>query len=281
MASKLPNLFNYLDAVFYLQDYYKARKEMAKGFSYETWSYELNIKSRAFIRLILLGKKKISPKFVEAFCDQAFSTKAEQEYFHCLVNYSQANTQKDKQLFGARLAQIQRRTIQQKHIEDFSSFVSSPQLPRLLTLLSFKDIIPTTENLRKFMGLSLEEIEKSLKHLAELGLAESKKQGDEIFWQSKNEKFKVKDSKGSMDLLKFHEKSLQDAIAAFHLPKELRRYKSLLLPLSEEELKSFNDNMDEFATEQFNRFSGDHYEGRRLFQINMNIHPVAKSTEEI
>lgn len=281
MANKLPNVFNYLDAVFYLQDYYKARKGMAKGFSYETWSYELNIKSRAFIRLIILGKKKISPKFVEAFSEQVFATKAEQEYFHSLVSYSQASTQKDKQLFGARLTQIQRRTLQQKHVEDFSGFVSSPQLPRLLTLLSFKDIVTTSENLQKLMAISLDEVERSLKHLAELGLAEQKREGEVIVWKSKNEKFKVKDSKGSIDLFKFHEQSLHEAIAAFTLPKELRRYKSLLLSFSEEELKTFYQNMDEFATEQFNRFSGDHYEGRRLFQINFNIYPVAKAIEEV
>lgn len=276
VTKKLPVVFDYLDINFYLQDYYKFRKNKESDFSYESWSQELALNSRSFLRLLVMGKKKVSPKFVEAFSLLNFATKSEEEYFHFLVKYSQAATQKDKQVFSAKLVQILKRNTNQKYIDDFSDLVSSPQLPRLLTLLGFSDLQTDVETLSNLLDQSVDQVQKSLNKLEELQLATKEKTSVGVIWKTQNTKFKVQDAKGSVDLMKFHEKSLLDAIDAFSAPKELRRYKSLLLPMSVDELQIFYQNMDEFASEQFTRFSVDEYKDRRVFQINLNVHPVTQ-----
>lgn len=273
-----PNVYDYLDITFYLQDYYKFRKSKNKSFSYESWSQELQINSRSFLRLVVIGKKKVSNSFIETFSRLNFATKNEEEYFEYLVKYSRASTQKEKQAFGKELVHILKKNTKQKEISDFSDFVSSPTLPRLLTLLSFKDLDSTPTSLSILLGIPQTEIERALNKLETLNLATKIEKNEQIHWISLNSKFKVPDNKGSFDLMKFHRQSLLEAIEAFNLPKETRRYKSLLLPLSEEELKHFNEAMDSFASEQFVRFSGDQFNGRRLFQINLNLHPVTEAS---
>jgi len=278
--NRSPVVFEYLDVLFFLQDYYKFRKAEESSFSYESWSHELEMNSRSFLRLMVIGKKKVSTNFVQSFSRLNFFTKSEEDYFELLVKYSQASNQKDKQAFGSNLLQILRKNTQQNDIPDFSDFVSSPLMPRLFTLLSFKDLNMVTRTLAELLDLPETDVLASLHKLQELELVTSEKVEDEIHWSSHSKKFKVQDKKGSVDLMKFHKQSLLEAIDAFHLPHELRRYKSLLLPMSPDELKLFYDAMDTFASEQFVRFSGDQYNGRRLFQINLNVHPVTKPLEK-
>ncbi|MEK2689595.1 TIGR02147 family protein [Bdellovibrio sp. GT3] len=273
-------VYDYLDITFYLQDYYKFRKGKEKSFSYESWSQELGINSRSFLRLIVIGKKRVSDLFVEEFSRLNFSSINEEEYFAYLAKYSRATTQKDKQAFGAELLRILKKNTQQNSIPDFTDFVSSPILPRLLTLLSFKDLQLTVPTFTRLLNMPEDEVVVALNKLEEMDLISKEENGGVVHWQTRNSKFKVQDKKGSSDLMKFHRQSLMEAIQAFHLPHELRRYKSLLLPFSKEELILLYEAMDNFASEQFARFSGDHYEGRRLFQINLNVHPVAESLEQ-
>ncbi|WP_413575769.1 TIGR02147 family protein [Bdellovibrio sp. HCB290] len=276
VSKNAPVVYDYLDITFYLQDYYKFRKSTEKSFSYESWSQELQINSRSFLRLVVIGKKRVSDHFVEEFSRLNFATKNEEEYFAYLVKYSRASTQKDKQAFGAELLRILKTNTQQTTVPEFTDFISSPMLPRLLTLLSFKDLPLTAQTFTTLLKLPEGEVVSALNKLEEMKLVCKEDKDGKIHWQSLNSKFKVQDKKGSVDLMKFHRQSLLEAIEAFHLPLDLRRYKSLLLPFSEQELKLFYEAMDTFASEQFVRFSGDEYEGRRLFQINLNVHPVAE-----
>lgn len=271
----MPLVFDYLDLSSYLQDYYEFRKQTSKDFSYDSWCSELEFnKNRSFLRLIALGKKKASPLFISAFCKKAFSSPQEEEYFRCLVNYSQAPNQRDRQAFGLRLTQILRVQMKSQVIENYENFVSSPFLPRLFTLLTFQDLHPVSKTFAKLLNCSDQQAREGLIILRDLGLAkEDAKTG---LWKSTCERFKVSDQQGSQQLMSFHEQSMQDAVKAFHLPKQLRKYKALLLALSDSELDEFYEALDTFATSQVSRFTPSAYEGRRVFQINMNIHSVSE-----
>lgn len=270
-----PIVFDYLDLNFYLQAYYKYRKSNQKDFSYETWSDELGFnKSRSFLRMIVIGKKKASPLFIEAFCGLSFQSALEKEYFLCLVKYSQAGTLTDKQAYGNNLVQILKKSTTLQQIEN-TDFVSSPLLPRLLTLISFHDIEPQAPTYARLLNLPLPQVEEALSTLRSLELIESFVKDGRLQWRALSERFKVPDHKGNLNLMAFHEKSLREAIAAFDKPKSLRQYKSLLLAMSEEELELFYRNLNDFAAEQLARFTPNQFSGRRVFQVNFNSYPVA------
>jgi uncharacterized protein (TIGR02147 family) len=280
IENSAPSVFEYLDVISYLQDYYKWRKATSKDFSYEFWSMELEFSSRSYIRMMIMGKKKVSTKFVETFSKRNFDDQNAEEYFYYLVQYSQAGSQKVKKDLGARLIKILKLRSQQTIIEPQGDFLSTPLLPRLYTLLGFKDITPTTVNLARLMGLSDEQTATFLKQLVSLELAQHSVVDGAEHWVALHDKFKIPDNKGNMNLMKFHERSLLDAIDAFEQPKHLRKYKSLLLPLTESELTELYTLLDDFATENITRYSPSSYQDRRLFQLNFNIHPVAESAEK-
>lgn len=45
--------------------------------------------------------------------------------------------------------------------------------------------------------------------------------------------------------------------------------------MSDEERETFNKLLEEFIAEQLFRFTGDEYEGRKVYQLNLNMHAVS------
>jgi uncharacterized protein (TIGR02147 family) len=272
---KAPNVLEYLDVHSYLQDYYNHRKKLDKNFSYEAWCAELGFKSRSFLRMMVVGKKKITPKLAEAIANQNLYAPEEQEYFAYLVKYSQSGSIKDRQVYGQKMMQILKRQNKAEVIPDSENFISSPLLPRLLSLFSYEDVQTSTPNLARIMGLGEEQTRQALQTLKSLGLVENTEDAD--LWKSKVSTFKVPDNKGSQYLRHFHEKSLHEALQAFDKPVQTRRYKSLLLPMDEEDFAVFNRMLDDFANEQIVRHDVKMYGGKRIFQVNFNIYPVTEN----
>ena len=168
---------------------------------------------------------------------------------------------------------------EEKEIENYFEFLSDPFLPKLLTLLSFEDITPTAERFAKIFDCNKDQILKSLTKLKEIGLAETIEVDGELHWRSKNKNFKVSDKFGDIAMKIFHENSFQDAIKSFHKPKDLRRFRSLLLPMDAEEKEELLKMLEQFAAELITRFRSDQYQSRQLFQVNLNFFPVAEPAE--
>ena len=105
-APQAPSVFEYLDVVLYLQAYYSYRKTLNKKFSYKIWSDELNFNSRSFLRLILAGKKRLSPKLAESIALKNFNNPEHADYFRYLVGYSRSLSSTEKEIFGQRMIKL-------------------------------------------------------------------------------------------------------------------------------------------------------------------------------
>lgn len=272
-----PSVFEYLDLNAFLQSYYNFRKQMDSEFSYESWANELGVKNKSFLRLAIVGKKKISQMLMTALSEKIFESKNEQEYFYYLVKYAYAPTQKDKTDFSNKLIRLIKGNSKEEVIEATAELLSSPWFMRMLTLLTFKDITPTVATFSKLIDKPAAEVEHLLLKLQELKLAYSVQVDGQTHWLCSGKAFKVPDQIGSEAIIQYHKASLDDAINAFNRPKDQRRYRSLLLPMSEEQMKEFYTLMDEFANEQKIRFNSESLKGKNLFQANFNIHRITET----
>lgn len=271
-----PSVFNFLDALQYLQSYYQFRKRAEPGFSYEAWASEMGFKSRSSLRMILYGQRKITGDFCQTFCRMNQLSEKEKDYFTTLARYSQASTPLEKQTYGIKLIKILKTASPRTEIDNHIDFVAKPLYVRLLTMLGFEDLAATPENLANLLGEDIVEIQEALKKLEEMHLASAQFSEQGLLWKTTHQRFKVPDNMGSVLMMRFHEQSLLESIQAFHKPKEERRYKSLLLPLSKEELTEFHTQMDNFASEQLARFQSNKFQGRKLYQVNLNVHSITQ-----
>ncbi|AHZ85744.1 DUF4423 domain-containing protein [Bdellovibrio bacteriovorus] len=271
-ATTKPQLKDYLNVTFFLKDIYAFRKAHEDSFSYESWAFELGFEHRSFLRQVVIGRRALTDTTAAQISQRMFFTEAEREHFMVLYRYSRSRTQPERDLFGKRLMQILKDNYYQTEVEVSEDFLRSPLFPRMQVLLSLGDKAKTVEEMARLLQADVLEVEKGIVILTRLNLAEQVGAG----YRATVSSFKVPSSLGNEVLLNYHKNNLQEAISATNLPGHLRRYKSLILAMSQEEFEQFLKNMDAFVKEQLHRFdTSNETESRRLFQVNMNLFSVS------
>jgi uncharacterized protein (TIGR02147 family) len=270
-SPKKPQLKDYLDISHYLKDLYNYRKATEEDFSYELWAQEVGFQHRSFLRQVVIGRRALTDVTAQQLCERLFFTKPEQEHFLTLARYSKSRNKQEREALGQRLMQILKENYYQTEVEVSQDFLAHPLVPRLQVLLSLGEKPKSIEELSKALTADALEIEKGLIVLMRLNLAVQSEEG----YKATVNSFKISPQLGSDILLDYHQKILQDAIAARTLPHDQRRYKSLLMAMSPEEFEQFLNNMNNFVKEQLHKFDTPNPEGRRLFQVNMNLFSVS------
>ncbi|WP_413612331.1 TIGR02147 family protein [Bdellovibrio sp. HCB-110] len=267
-----PEVKKYLNALQYLQDIYRFRKNGNSQFSYEIWAKELNASDKSYIHMMVTGKRPISAKMAQALIQNIALSISEQEYFLNLIQYTQSKNREHRDLFGKKLISLLKNELDQQEIQSHYEFLSNSLLPRLQVFLSFTDIDKSAQNLAWLLGTTEDEITKGLAQLTELQLITTDQNGT---INPLKKSFKVPDGFGDLGLESFYNQNLVAAQAAIQLPKEERRFKSLFLPLNPEEFAEFLNNLQTFTNEQLAKFNPDQYADRRLYQAHFNIIPVS------
>lgn len=275
-----PVVFEYLSVTSYLQDLYKFRKSNEKKFSYERWSQELGIGNRSFIRFVVTGKKKLSQKMLNQLAELVFSEEKEREYFAYLARFSQAKDGKEKDLYGRKLMEMVRNAVSPTHIPINSGLVSDPLLPQVLSVFGYSDLRVTRDSLRKIFPVEESLLDGAIELLEKMKLIAKHSDESGPFWISEVQSYWVPDGFGSLDLVRYHSTALKTALEAFSRPKEERRYKSLILPMTHDEFVAFNSLLDGFASEQISRLNTKSCAGKRVYQANFNVHSVSNEIVE-
>ena len=272
MKTTYPEVKKYLNVFQFLQDCYQFRKNNTAEFSYETWADEIDVNDKSYLRMMVIGKRPLNLKMTDAFSKNLNLTGDEKTYFEILVQYTQSKTREHKELLGQKLISLLKNELDQIEIKSHFDFLSNPLLPRLQVILSFDDIDQSVKNLAWLLGSSESEILNALTTLINFKLIE--KNGDRLIPAKKS--FKVPDQFGDLGLEAFYHKNLDDAKSAIQLPKDERRYKTLMLPMNQIEFNEYLQSLQNFTTELLAKHNYENYENRRLYQVHFNLFPVSQ-----
>ncbi len=276
-TASTPAVTSYLNVYQYLQDLYAYNKKSREFFSYESWSRELGFKSRSYLRLVVIGKRSITDAFINIFCAHMNFNDTEKIYFRTLVAYSQCRSHEDKKNYGKQLIDLLKKDVDRKQIENHYDFLSSGYLPILQTLLSFEDVERTPKKLSELLQLDSKKVLSGLQKLVDLELAETHTEaGGATVWKSKDKLLKVPLQFGNAALEAYHTESLKAAIQAQKLPHNVRRFRSLLIPLGSEEYTSYLAELEEFVQQVLFKYKADELTNRRLYRVNFNAYPVSE-----
>lgn len=277
MDSK-PYLQNYLSITKFMQDEFLYRKNIDPLFSYEAWANELGFKSRSFMRMVCTGSRPITKKFISTFCQKMNYSAEEIKYFNLLVSYSQTSSQHQKIIYGEQLLLQQKTTENRLEILNHYEFLSSVLLPKLQVLLSFSDLEKSPEKLAKLLDAAAPGVEQALLKLEKMGLATA--EPDQKTFKATQKSFKVVKSFGNPALENYHNNSLLEAIKAQKLEAQIRRFRSLILPLNEDEFSDLLEEVEIFVKKTLSKYNADELLVRRLFQMNINVFPVTQKVEK-
>jgi uncharacterized protein (TIGR02147 family) len=90
-------IYTYIDYRKYLADYYQEKKETTRHFSYRYFAQRANIKSPAFLKDVILGKRNLTSDVTEKCIIALNLNKKEGRFFRHLVLFNQAKSASEKQ----------------------------------------------------------------------------------------------------------------------------------------------------------------------------------------
>lgn len=107
MENALPNIYAYIDFRKYLEDYYRARKEIEPGFTHQYMCYKLGQPgTRGYVRSVIKERVILGKSFVDRFIKMLELDTDQANYFRALVNYGQASSEEEKDFLFDQLVAL-------------------------------------------------------------------------------------------------------------------------------------------------------------------------------
>ncbi|MGE0789166.1 MAG: TIGR02147 family protein [Sandaracinaceae bacterium] len=96
MTTRVPSVFEYLDYRAFLADYYVAKKDEGRGFSFRAFSRRAGLKSPSHLKLVIDGERALTPTTAARYAKAMRLDDEESSYFLDLVGFNQARTASER-----------------------------------------------------------------------------------------------------------------------------------------------------------------------------------------
>lgn len=231
------------------------------------------------MKMIVSQKRRITTDFVDNFSKFVGFTAEEKNYFSLLVAHGQAESDQEKEIFLNKIFEYRGRARHTVTIAETDEFLLNPLLAQLQVLLSFRDIQQTPAKLGQLLNIPEDQTRPLLKTLERLGLAQEFMENGSV-WKPVEKSFTVPPNPGSAALTAYHNQAALEAIRAQDLPVDLRKFKSILLPLNEQDFKEFFVEIETTIKRVLAKYDKDEFQNCRLYKVNFNAYPVTEQHHE-
>ena len=272
---KQVTIFEYDNYRAYLGDLYKLYKETKPHFSYRYFSQKAGFRSPNFLKLVIEGKRNLSPESIEKFANALKLGKKEAEFFRVLVHLNQARTVGEKKIYAEQLMQFRPfryihplRQDQYRYYADWYNIAI-----RELTMLPEFSEDPAWIARRLVPPISPQQAQKALDLLLQLGLLERDESGRLV---QADAFISTGDEVTSTSVANYHRTLIRmGAEALDRFPGSDRDISSVTMTLSEKNYREIKVLIQRFRKELLAIADQDESpEG--VYQVNFQLFPLAK-----
>ena len=180
---KTLNIFEFTDYRFFLGAFYESKKDKNPSYSMSAFARKAGLghNSRGYLKLVMEGKRNLTPHTLRSFSDALNLNPKESLYFENLVYFNQAKKSKDKEYYFQRLvASAEGKETQQFEIlksqHNYYSHWYVVAVRELVALAEFKeDPAWIVSQLRG--KISKQQAAEALIHLERLGMIKREESG--------------------------------------------------------------------------------------------------------
>jgi uncharacterized protein (TIGR02147 family) len=271
-----PDIFEYLDLRQYLSDIYKFRKNSEYGFSYEKWAGEMEFRSRAYLRALVIGEKPLHESLLLPLTKSLQLDVERTDYLTMLLRYSLAPSPELKESYGRQLMQKWKVYLQQATIVDIAEFLSDAMIPVIFTYLSFKDASSDLQTMAKVLSCDVQRIQNCLRCLIWQKLVDgSVDEQGQIHYQTVQPFFSVPSQVGSGFIKSFHKEGLKLAENAIEKPSSERKCYATFVAMNEEQFGKFQEMIQDFNQRVLGTFDSPERGDKRIYRLNTQIFAVS------
>lgn len=274
------DLFGYLDYRRFLKDVSAELREK-KQLNVRSFASQAGLKAPGYLKMVIDGKRNLTFKSTEKFCQALAISGKKKIYFEKLVLYNQTTDPNLKKNYLEELIKLLPRssdfTLEKRHGRYFSQpyYVC---IREMVVLKNFKEDFKWIAR-RCFPQISPAQVKEAIKVLLELGLlrrdVEGKlaQTGDFIKTEDKNAQI--------MEAYHFHEAMIDKARQALGLlAQNERNFYALTLPLSKELFEEVVSDFYEFRDRVVGKIAAKKKDFDEVYQINFQFFPLTKKREE-
>lgn len=270
------SIFEYEDYRAYLRDLYEHLKKTQSCFSYRFFSARAGFRSPNILKLVIEGKRNLSPRSVEKFARALKLKKDEAEFFRALVNLNQARTVEEKGHHAEQLMRLgpfrRMHPIRKDQFEYYALWYNIP-IREMLVLPTFsedarwiaKALVPP---------VSPQQARRAIDLLLGLGLVKRDEEGRLVQAEAH---ITTGDEVTSTSVKGYHREMIQKASEAmdrFSAPE--RDISSVTLALSEEGFKQVKALIQQFRKELLAIAGRGERSPEAVYQINFQLFPLTR-----
>lgn len=279
MKMKQVTIFEYDNYRAYLGDLYRLYKETKPHFSYRYFSQKAGFRSPNFLKLVIEGKRNLSPESIEKFANALKLGKKEVDFFRVLVHLNQARTVGEKKIYAEQLMQFRPfryihplRQDQYRYYADWYNIA----IRELTTLPEFSED-PAWISRRLVPPISPQQAQKALDLLLQLGLLKRDDSGRLV---QADAFISTGDEVTSTSVANYHRTMIRmgaEALDRFTGPD--RDISSVTMTLSEKNFREIKALIQRFRKELL-AIADQDQSPEGVYQVNFQLFPLAKGAKK-
>ncbi|MEW6441617.1 MAG: TIGR02147 family protein [bacterium] len=268
-------IFEYDNYRTYLKDLYAYLKENKPHFSYRYFSSKAGFRSPNLLKLVIEGKRNLSPESIGKFIHALKLNKTEGEFFRTVVHLNQARTADEKRFYAEQLMRFRPfryiHPIRKDQYEYYSQWYNLP-IRELLSLPAFSE---DPDWVAKILvpPISPQQARRALELLLALGLIRHDESGRVV---QTDAFITTGDEVTSASVTLYHREMLRRASEAIDsFPPQQRDISSLTLALSEKNFKHIKQLIQKFRKELL-AIANQDPSPEAVFQVNFQLFPLTR-----
>ncbi len=269
----IPKVTQYQSIKAYLNDYFNYRKKIDSKFTFEIWSAELNYKSRSYIKMICSCDRPATIDFICIFAKTNHFTKIEKDHLVAISKIQNSDDPFQSEVFTNKMLETFEPAVKSVDIAKHDEFFNSQIIPLIQMLLSFEDSPANADFISEMTGYCSDKTKKALEKLRSLDYIEEK---EDLTWKSKIKSFKVSKGQEDESIKSFHKSTFQEASEKLDHSDQQKSFRSIYLPLSEEDYPKFDQELEKFIARIKNKFASDTLTDKKMMKINFQVYPLTK-----
>lgn len=267
------NVYKYHDYRIFLYDLFTEWKKKVYKLSYRKFSEMAGFSSPNMLKLIIDGKRNLSPANISKLVKTFDFNKQESDFFENLVKMNQAKTHSNKNFYYKKLNKTPRYKLLRKGDKNLYEFYSKwyyPVIRELVTTVDFNES-PEWISKRVYPTITESEARKAMEVLVEMGHIYK----DEDKWKQREPLATTGPQITSLAVANYHENMIglgKDSVE--NVPGDKRNISSLTLAISPKsyeilvkELESIQQRIIDLANEETSP--------EQVYQVNFQVFPVS------
>lgn len=265
----MKNIFGYQDYRAYLNDFYRARKERARGYSYRQFSLAAGIDSPNYLKMVIDGRRPLVGEMIFKFGKALGFGFEEHQWFEALVQLAHASSADEKKFHQHKLARLKRHRPEQRAVSD-AALVARWYYPAILVSVDGLPVVSAVDDLSGKLRIPKSETQKVISLLKD---RDAIREGNGKLAINESY-FQLIDRKASMDNMKrfLREQMHLSSVALGKYYERDGKFLAHTFTVREGSLPFYADKMKTFLEDLTAQSNAEPAE--RLVQLNMQMFPL-------